>query len=274
MKNTVLLLSLMLCSFCNAYAQGLIVSYEETISIRLPSNFSNIDNPQVRAAIESSMRERSMEQTKSATLLVNNGTSVYKTGTAEQAKREENMEIEGDMGGNLSMQTNMSMVTSHLIYKNHLDGVMLSQASIDGKEYLIEEPLTEMKWKIGRKKRNISGYECIEATAKTANGTPITAWYTPDIPISDGPASYSGLPGLILYVDQNNGMRVFSCMSIEQDNNSLSIEAPDTGEKVSREQYRKVVTELSQRITDAPSTTTERRGNTTTTTRRGATTVR
>ena len=275
MKNIVLILSFILCSFYCAFAQGFIVSYEETISIRMPSStFDHVDNPQVRAALESRTGNRNMEQSKSAKLIVNAGVSVYKTETSEQPNREKKPERVADgnmnMTGNISMGINMSAASPTVIYKNHLDGMMLSQLTLEGKEYLIEEPLSETSWKVGKKKRNISDYECIEATAKTSNGMSITAWYTPDIPISDGPSSYRGLPGLILFLDYNDGMRTFSCTSIEQDSNSLPIEAPNTGEKVTREQYNKVIAEVTgQRTKDGITTTTDRRGNTTTTTTSG-----
>ncbi|MCL1974392.1 MAG: GLPGLI family protein [Bacteroidetes bacterium] len=248
MKNVVILLSFVFCSYYHAYTQGLIVMYEETTSVQLPSNFNQIENSQIRAAIENSMKDRNMVQSKTAKLLVNNGVSVYKTGTSERQDREEMAEKEGNtnMSGSITRQINTT--TPYLVYKNHLDRLMQSQANVGGKEYLIEEPLTEIKWKVGRKKRNISGYNCIEATAKTANGAPITAWYTPDIPISDGPSSYWGLPGLILFIDINDGMRVFSCTSIEQANDLLSIEAPSAGEKMSKAQYDKMIADHIQRM--------------------------
>ena len=249
MKNIVLLISFMFCSFYHTYSQGLIITYEETVT--LPTmNFSQIDNPQIRTAVENSMRDRNRNQSKTTQLLINNGTSIYKVGASEHQGREtlEGKEGNTSMSGSIAMQSNAT--TPHTIYKNHLDRLMLAQASVSGKEYLIEEPFTEIKWKIGRKKKTISGYECIEATTKTANGAPVTAWYTPDIPVSDGPSSYWGLPGLILYLDVNDGFRVISCTSIEQVNDLATLDAPNTGEKISRNQYDKMMAELMQRTQD------------------------
>jgi len=258
MRTIALLLSFMFCSFYYAYTQGLIVSYEETSSVQLPPNRDYIDNPQVRAAMESSMKNKNMEQSKSAKLLVKNGISVYKTEIFEQTATREEIAA-GNVSRNVTMLFNT--IAPHLIYKNHLDDIMLYQVSIDGKEYLVEGPLMEMEWKIGKERKSISGYDCIEATSKTSDGSPITAWYTPDISVSAGPSYYWGLPGLILYVDVNNGRRVFSCTSIQPDTNLLAIEAPDTGEKISREQYRRMMTERVQKMLQEGAPTEERTDN-------------
>ena len=255
MKNITLLLSIMLCVFYQAHAQGLIVSYEETRTVQ-PPNLSYIDNPQIRAAAESNIRN--LSQTKQATLLVNNGVSLYTVGASKDVQRRQEM-AEGNTSGNIS--TTLKTITPHLYYKNHLDGIMLSQVNVDGKEYLVEGPLTERKWKIGKKKKNISGYECIEATYKSSNGTAVIAWYTPDIPISDGPSSYQGLPGLILYVDMNNGSLVYACTSIEPNNDLAAIEAPVTGEKMTKEQYEKMTNERVQEILQKGAPTEERTDN-------------
>jgi len=63
------------------------------------------------------------------------------------------------------------------------------------------------KWVVTTKTKKIGNYLCYMATAveKTERDgnvrkTKITAWFTPDIPISFGPKKYSGLPGLVLEV--------------------------------------------------------------------------
>jgi GLPGLI family protein len=42
--------------------------------------------------------------------------------------------------------------------------------------------------------------------------TVITAWYTPEIPVNQGPENYWGLPGLILEV--NDGKTVILCSKV------------------------------------------------------------
>ena len=246
-KTITLIVSLIFCSFNYIHSQGLIITYEETNTFELPSPQIDDprirDNPQILAAIENNRRNMNSSTSKTSQLMIDNGVSIYKI---QDSKQSDNRTIRSE-DGNATITSGFQSVNvaPHIIYKNLHDKLMLSQISFDKNEYLIEEPINELKWKIGRKKEMISGYQCIEATAKTSNGTKITAWYTPDIPVNDGPYTYCGLPGLILYLDvtTGNSTRVFSCTSIEQTNDSLAIDAPDKGEKISRERYNEMVAE-------------------------------
>jgi GLPGLI family protein len=117
---------------------------------------------------------------------------------------------------------------------------------LNGNDYIVEEPLTKMRWRIGREKKEFLGYECIKATTKTANGVDVIAWYAPDIPVSDGPSDYWGLPGLILHLEIGE-LRLLSCTSIEELDEETIIQAPSQGEKISRKQYEKMREEEMER---------------------------
>jgi GLPGLI family protein len=216
-------------------------------------------------AIENSMRgmdrNRNMEMSKTSQLFVNNAVSEYRTEQSKPQSREESFTDErvGNMVPTRTEVTRLTTVTPHTYYKDRHNKSRLTQIIIDGKEYIVDEPLGEIKWKIGKKKQTVSGYQCIQATAKTSEGTPITAWFTPDIPINDGPGTYWGLPGLILYVEIEGNMnkQIYSCTSIEQVDDLLAINAPDTGEKISKAEYEKMRGELIQRLQENAA----RRGN-------------
>jgi GLPGLI family protein len=64
----------------------------------------------------------------------------------------------------------------------------------------------------------------------------ITAWYTPEIPISQGPENYWGLPGLILEV--NDGKTVVLCSKIVMNSKEkVEIKAPTNGKVISQKEY-------------------------------------
>jgi GLPGLI family protein len=68
----------------------------------------------------------------------------------------------------------------------------------------------------------------------------ITAWYTPQIPVSTGPDTYYGLPGLILEI--NAGRTTMLCTEVTISSKEvLEIDAPNKGKEVSREEYIKIV---------------------------------
>ncbi|MEZ4839738.1 GLPGLI family protein [Flavobacterium sp.] len=72
--------------------------------------------------------------------------------------------------------------------------------------------------------------------------TQITAWYTPDIPINQGPENYWGLPGLILEV--SDGKTVILCSKVVLNTkDKKEIKAPKKGKEVSQAEYDKIVLE-------------------------------
>lgn len=68
----------------------------------------------------------------------------------------------------------------------------------------------------------------------------ITAWYTPEIPVSQGPEGYWGLPGLILEV--NDGKTIILCSKVVLNpKEKTEIKAPSKGKTVSQNEYDEIV---------------------------------
>ncbi len=68
----------------------------------------------------------------------------------------------------------------------------------------------------------------------------ITAWYMPEIPVSQGPEGYWGLPGLILEV--NDGKTTILCSKIVLNpKDKAEIKAPSNGKEVSQKEYDEIV---------------------------------
>lgn len=68
------------------------------------------------------------------------------------------------------------------------------------------EPFAEMEWEIeGDSTRTVLGYECVMARTNY-HGREWRAWFTPEIPVQDGPWKFHGLPGLILAAESDNDM--------------------------------------------------------------------
>lgn len=77
------------------------------------------------------------------------------------------------------------------------------------------EPLGEMQWEIlSDSTITMLDYECIMART-SYHGRDWTAWFTPEIPVQDGPWKFTGVPGLILKVSESKGMHSFSANGIE-----------------------------------------------------------
>ncbi len=70
--------------------------------------------------------------------------------------------------------------------------------SFAGDDLVIEDSILGVKWKITDEYRDIAGYECRRANGLTQDSLYVIGYYTNEIPISGGPESIGGLPGMIL----------------------------------------------------------------------------
>lgn len=67
----------------------------------------------------------------------------------------------------------------------------------------------KMNWEISTQVSDFNGYKVQKATM-TFGGRIWTAWFAPEIKISDGPYKFGGLPGLILKLEDDKGDYRFS----------------------------------------------------------------
>lgn len=82
--------------------------------------------------------------------------------------------------------------------------VKYDYAEISGQPFLVKDTLNT-SWKIVNKKKLIKGYNCIKAIQLDDKKNIVTeAWFAPEIPLSIGPASHAGLPGLLIATRQFN----------------------------------------------------------------------
>lgn len=66
--------------------------------------------------------------------------------------------------------------------------------------YNIQDSIRKIEWKLGAETRIIAGFECRKAVGVICDSVYVVAFYTDEIPVSGGPESFSGLPGMILGV--------------------------------------------------------------------------
>lgn len=73
-----------------------------------------------------------------------------------------------------------------------------------GSQYVVEDDIPRIKWKILNEIKEIAGYLCMKAeTYDTVNQVVVHAWFTDKIPYFGGPEGFSGLPGMILAIEFN-----------------------------------------------------------------------
>lgn len=165
------------------------------------------------------------------------------------------------------------------IYKNLGDKEMTEDVEQFSKRFLVTEEMKTPNWEMGTETKKIGNYTCYKATmvkvdtsidwgsmfGKRGNKAKdsikakkeevktlfITAWYSPQIPVSAGPSEHWGLPGLILEI--NAGRTTMLCTELViNPEDEIEIKKPTKGKKVSRKEYNDIVKvkteELKQRF--------------------------
>lgn len=96
---------------------------------------------------------------------------------------------------------NMQMTEqNNTIYTDLATHTSTAQKLVFEQTFLVKDSLRKIKWKITDETRDIAGYPCRRANGILMDSIYVVAFYTDKIPVSGGPESFSGLPGMILQV--------------------------------------------------------------------------
>ncbi len=173
-------------------------------------------------------------------------------------KEEESL----DDSGNLYREGYLAATGGYLsngIYKNIKNDTIIEQREFLGKLFLIKDSVPKFKWKLENESKKIGDYIVFKATMvqkidstdyrmigtqniKSDGNIIVTAWYTPQIPVSAGPDIYGGLPGLIL--ELNIYRTTILCSKIILNtNNTEKIKPSKNGDVVSLNEFNKIAEE-------------------------------
>ena len=171
-------------------------------------------------------------------LIYCNGVSTYTLfqgkKTAEQAPALENQ-------SNIrSISISVGSGEAGVLYKNFPNKIILREDAIFDKPFLITDTLQPINWIIDTATKTIGKFNCTKATA-TIKGQPVEAWFTADIPISDGPDRLYGLPGLILAANATNGN--YEATEIKINNENTVLQQPNKGTVVTGAEYGRLTKE-------------------------------
>lgn len=101
------------------------------------------------------------------------------------------------------------------VEKDRNKNVMTVYDTVAGEDrFYYNEPLAGICWEMKDSTETILGYECQIAECDY-HGRHWTVWFTPELPIPDGPWKLNGLPGLILRAQEDSGQYEFTAVGIE-----------------------------------------------------------
>lgn len=266
-------------SFFSANAQdfqGMAIYESKTSTSDMKSRLEgNKDiSPEMRVMAENAMKQMFE---KTFVLSFDKSTSIY--------KEEEKLDAPGQaQQPGLRMMSSMTG-GGGTFYKNIKDKTYTVDKEFMGKEFLVKDTLANLKWKMESETKQIGGYNCFKATAvrpvsksdirnfrpkdkdekrsakteskeKTTNimeeieipdNVTVTAWYTPEIPVSQGPENYWALPGLIL--EANDGKTTILCSKIVLNpKEKVAIKAPTSGKVISQKEYDETVVKKMEEL--------------------------
>lgn len=128
------------------------------------------------------------------------------------------------------------------IYFDYDEGRQTEQIEFMTRSFQVSSEMTSQAWKLTSKKKKVLDYICIGAEM-TKDDVLYTAWFTSEIPVSGGPAGYSGLPGLVLAVEKDEAVFILATkvdLSVQPGN--LKAKLKD-GKKMSRKMFDQTVAE-------------------------------
>ena len=101
------------------------------------------------------------------------------------------------------------------VYKNYPQGNITVTDGLSIQDYIYGDELNTQQWEIRDSTKTILNYSCQMAVCNF-RGREWTAWFTTDIPVSDGPWKLSGLPGLIMEAYDKGNQYVFTIVGLQK----------------------------------------------------------
>lgn len=188
---------LMLLFFQSVVAQKLRDNFKYKVTYKLTYKLDSI----------------ALEEPKSEYMILFTGEKLSKF-----SSRAKTLQDQYVVRGNSGHTSQAALTKFHYeILKENQSGTMyytLKIPKMDDRLYY-PEAMDQFEWEILPETRKIKDYEVQKATTSFA-GREYVAWFTPEMPIAEGPYKFNGLPGLILEIADTREHWVFEFFGLEK----------------------------------------------------------
>ena len=131
---------------------------------------------------------------------------------------------------------------NNITYTDLATSASTTQKKVFEETYLVKDSLRPINWKITNETRNIAGYDCRRANAVIMDSIYVVAFYAEEIPISGGPESFTGLPGMILGVAlPYQHVTWFATAVTDQPITADKLKVPAKGKPINRKQLAEIL---------------------------------
>jgi GLPGLI family protein len=211
----------------SSVAQEGRVQYEETIKIQLQLP------PEALAMGVQIPDARTLHHE----LFFNESASLLKNAPREEAEQE--IASHGD-GPQFRMRMRQP---DDEVFTDFEEETVIEKRNFLNRTFLITGDMPSRPWQITTEQSEFLGYLCQKAVLKQ-DTTTVEAWFTPEIPIPAGPGRWSGLPGLVLLVNIDDGRHTFVAKDVLLEPLEANlVVAPDKGRVVTRDEFEALVEE-------------------------------
>ena len=243
-------------TFATAQMKEGKISYERKINMH-----RNLPDPQMKSMVPEF-------RTDKFELIFNESVSLFRSVVDDEAP-DPFANAGGGGGGGMRMAFRMPTANT---YTDLAKQTQYEERAFFEKEFLIIDSLKQYKWKLSEETKTIAKQLCKKATTMitspqmrmrvsigggnntdtTANTprapkeTELVVWYAENIPVSFGPDNYSGLPGVIMEIDQDNGATVTTAVEVSAKYPKKELVAPTKGDKMNRAQFQENMQKLIQ----------------------------
>lgn len=153
-------------------------------------------------------------------------------------------------------RTSINLGKSRILHKNILKKIYTEQKPFFDDNYIISDSIPNYKWKITKESKMIGSYLVLKAEGvekkkdrktKTEKEVTVIAWFTPQIPIGNGPGKYAGLPGFIMEIDRKDNVLLCTKIIVNP-KDAKELKKPTDGKKVSAKEYDKIQQEKLKKM--------------------------
>lgn len=136
--------------------------------------------------------------------------------------------------GNDPMSSQPNTILTDLVTNSSI-----CQKKVFEETFLVKDTTRKIKWKITDETREIAGFTCRRANALVMDTIYVVAFYAIQIPVSGGPESFTGLPGMILGLAMpHENVTWFATKVTDVPVEQKDMAAPKKGKAVSNKELR------------------------------------